>query len=59
VAMFGAEVEVLYQTRIRPERVVNTPLDRYSINPRAMYFLQAANGLYLRMALLTMLPGRD
>ncbi len=73
------EVDVVYQTRIRPERV------RYAINstvlrkmksaalilhplprtveldktvdddPRALYFKQAANGLLVRMALLTML----
>src|SRR5271166_1042325 len=80
------EVDVVYQTRIRPERMprVAGPL-RYAINssvlqrmrpdamilhplprtveldktvdddPRAFYFRQAANGLYVRMALLTML----
>ena len=80
------EVDVVYQTRIRPERMprVAGPL-RYAINssvlqrmrpdamilhplprtveldktvdddPRALYFRQAANGLYVRMALLTML----
>jgi len=79
------EVDVVYQTRIRPERMprVAGPL-RYAINssvlqrmrpdamilhplprtveldktvdddPRALYFRQAANGLYVRMALLTM-----
>jgi len=80
------EVDVVYQTRIRPERVRDRhQLQRYSINsstvanmksdalilhplprtveldktvdsdPRALYFKQAANGLYVRMALLTML----
>ncbi len=80
------EVDVVYQTRIRPERLprVSGSL-RYAINssvlqrmrsdamilhplprtveldktvdddPRALYFRQAANGLYVRMALLTML----
>ena len=79
------EVDVVYQTRIRPERVANAPiLKRYAINssvlqrmkpsamimhplprtveldetvdhdPRALYFRQAANGLYVRMALYTM-----
>jgi aspartate carbamoyltransferase catalytic subunit len=85
------EVDVVYQTRIRPERVrdtdghINDGLKRYAIDstvvqhmkadalilhplprtveldksvdadPRAMYFRQAMNGLYVRMALLTML----
>jgi aspartate carbamoyltransferase catalytic subunit len=80
------EVDVVYQTRIRPERVGDAELlRRYAINsavlprmklsamilhplprtveldklvdsdPRALYFRQAANGLYVRMALLTML----
>ncbi len=90
------EVDVVYQTRIRPERVGDTNggendgpendgLRRYAIDsqvvqrmkpdalilhplprtveldksvdadPRAMYFRQARNGLYVRMALLTML----
>ncbi len=80
------EVDVVYQTRIRPERAASIakPL-RYAIDstvlqtmrpdamilhplprtveldktvdddPRAMYFRQAANGLYVRMALLSML----
>jgi len=78
------EVDVVYQTRIRPERMPRGSL-RYAINssvlqrmrpdamilhplprtveldktvdddPRALYFRQAANGLYVRMALLTML----
>jgi aspartate carbamoyltransferase catalytic subunit len=81
-----AEVDVVYQTRIRPERMPQiTGSQRYAINssvlqrmrpdamilhplprtveldktvdddPRALYFRQAANGLYVRMALLTML----
>jgi aspartate carbamoyltransferase catalytic subunit len=80
------EVDVVYQTRIRPERVRDRQeLQRYAINSavlkkmksdalvlhplprtveldktvdddrRALYFKQAANGLYVRMALLTML----
>jgi aspartate carbamoyltransferase catalytic subunit len=80
------EVDVVYQTRIRPERAIDLPvLRRYSIDssvlqrmkpdamilhplprtveldktvdsdPRALYFRQATNGLYVRMALLTML----
>jgi len=80
------EVDVVYQTRIKPDRVANLPmLRRYAIDssvlsrmksdamilhplprtveldktvdsdPRAYYFHQARNGLYVRMALLTML----
>jgi aspartate carbamoyltransferase catalytic subunit len=80
------QVDVVYQTRIRPERVADVQaLRRYAIDsavlarmkpdamilhplprtveldktvdsdPRAFYFRQAANGLYVRMALLTML----
>jgi aspartate carbamoyltransferase catalytic subunit len=80
------EVDVVYQTRIRPERVPDHQrVKRYAIDPallgkmkseafilhplprtveldktvdedpRALYFRQAANGLYVRMALLTML----
>lgn len=80
------EVDVAYQTRIRPDRVSNPEaLARYAItpailrrmkrdamilhplprtveldktvdaDPRALYFRQAVNGLYVRMALLTML----
>jgi aspartate carbamoyltransferase catalytic subunit len=79
------EVDVVYQTRIRPERVLDQPaLRHFAIDstvlqrmkpdamilhplprtveldqtvdndPRAMYFRQATNGLYVRMALLTM-----
>src|SRR5579872_4802719 len=84
------EVDVVYQTRIRPERVRDAELlRRYAINaavlprmkasamilhplprtveldktvdsdPRALYFRQATNGLYVRMALLTMLLDKD
>lgn len=83
------EVDVLYQTRIRPERVRSVEhLKKYAIDsamvlrmkpdalilhplprtveldrsvdedPRALYFRQAQNGLYVRMALLTMLLER-
>jgi len=79
------EVDVVYQTRIGPERVADVRrLRRFAIDssvlpkmkrdalilhplprtveldktvdsdPRALYFKQAANGLYVRMALLTM-----
>jgi aspartate carbamoyltransferase catalytic subunit len=82
----AGEVDVIYQTRIRPDRVEDrSALDRYTINerllrrmkadamilhplprtveidkavdddPRALYFKQAANGLVIRMALLTLL----
>lgn len=82
----AGEVDAVYQTRIRPERVSSLcqpfrcaidsgllsklksdamilhPLPRtveldqtVDDDPRAMYFRQAANGLYVRMALLTML----
>ena len=81
-----AEADVVYQTRIRPERLASpavlqgyridssvlrllrhdalilhplprtVELDRtVDSDPRALYFRQAANGLYVRMALLTML----
>src|SRR5271165_3849259 len=84
------EVDVVYQTRIRPERMPRVPGTlRYAINssvlqrmrpdamilhplprtveldktgdddPRALYFRQAANGLYVRMALLTMLLDKE
>ena len=85
------EVDVVYQTRIRPERVRGGAkgLGHYSIDstvvqrmkpdalilhplprtveldksvdadPRAMYFRQAMNGLYVRMALLTMLLDKE
>jgi aspartate carbamoyltransferase catalytic subunit len=84
------EADVIYQTRIRPERIADERgVKRYAINstllkrikpdalilhplprtveldkdvdddPRALYFRQAANGLYVRMALLTMLLDKD
>jgi len=84
------EVDVVYQTRIRPERVRDLgSLRQYAINssvvrrmkpdalilhplprtveldksvdddPRALYFRQAKNGLYVRMALLTMLLDKE
>lgn len=84
------EVDVVYQTQIRPERVPDVAeLRRFAINssvlqrmknnamilhplprtveldktvdddPRALYFRQAVNGLYVRMALLTMLLDRE
>ena len=86
VAPLAGEVDVIYQTRIRPDRVNDrAALDRYTIDgrllsrmkpdamilhplprtveidkavdedPRALYFKQAANGLFIRMALLTLL----
>jgi len=86
VAPIAGDVDVIYQTRIRPDRVEDrSALDRYTINerllrrmkadamilhplprtveidkavdddPRALYFKQAANGLVIRMALLTLL----
>lgn len=84
------EVDVVYQTRVRPERVPDIKaLKRFAIDsavlqrmkpdamilhplprtveldktvdddPRALYFRQAVNGLYVRMALLTMLLDKD
>jgi len=48
--------------RMRPDAMILHPLPRtveldktVDEDPRAMYFRQAANGLYVRMALLTML----
>ena len=86
----AGEVDVIYQTRIRPDRVSDRAvLSRYTINarllrkmkpdamilhplprtveidkdvdddPRALYFKQAANGLVVRMALLTLLWDRE
>jgi aspartate carbamoyltransferase catalytic subunit len=78
------EADVIYQTRIKPDRVADINVRRYAIDsavvqrmkpdamilhplprtveldktvdndPRALYFRQAVNGLYVRMALLTM-----
>ena len=84
------EVDVVYQTRIRPERMRDLEgLRRYAIDstvvqrmkedamilhplprtveldksvdadPRALYFRQATNGLFVRMALLTMLWDKE
>jgi aspartate carbamoyltransferase catalytic subunit len=84
------EVDVVYQTRIRPERLADRdgpmrfairssllarmkpdamvlhPLPRTAEldrtvdgDPRAFYFRQAINGLYVRMALLTMLLDKE
>ena len=84
------EVDVVYETRIRPERVADRqslartaidgavlaamrtdamilhPLPRtveidrsVDDDPRAYYFKQAENGLYVRMALLTMVWEED
>src|SRR5579864_498995 len=84
------EADVIYQTRIRPERMNEAhAARRYAIgtemlrkmkpdalilhplprtveldkavddDPRALYFRQAANGLYVRMALLTMLLDKN
>ena len=84
------EVDVVYQTRIHPERFKDVDgLRRYAIDskvvqrmkpdalilhplprtvdldksvdadPRALYFRQAMNGLYVRMALLTMLLDKE
>lgn len=83
VSPIVGEVDVVYQTRIRSDRIANLrpfsidssvlqnmktdamilhPLPRtveldktVDSDPRALYFRQAANGLYVRMALLTML----
>ncbi len=83
------EVDVVYQTRIRPERVPDSgSLARFNIDarmlrlmkpqamilhplprtveidkavdadPRALYFKQATNGLFVRMALLSLLWDR-
>ena len=84
------EVDVVYQTRIQPERLPRLKgARRYAINssvlqrmrpnamilhplprtveldktvdddPRALYFRQATNGLFVRMALLTMLLDKE
>jgi aspartate carbamoyltransferase catalytic subunit len=85
-----ADVDVIYMTRIRPERMADAGgIRRYAINaatlkrikpgamilhplprtveldkavdadPRALYFRQAENGLYVRMALLTLVLDKD
>ena len=83
------EVDVVYQTRIRPQPLGSGSSSQFAINsavlrkmkpdalilhplprtveldrsvdadPRALYFRQAVNGLYVRMALLTMLLEKD
>jgi aspartate carbamoyltransferase catalytic subunit len=83
------EADVIYQTRIRPNRAADAARKQYTIDssvlqhmkpnamilhplprtveldktvdqdPRALYFRQAENGLYVRMALLTMLLETD
>jgi aspartate carbamoyltransferase catalytic subunit len=86
IARVVGEVDVVYQTRIQPDRIASAgglkpfaidssvlnrmksdamilhPLPRtveldktVDDDPRALYFRQAKNGLYVRMALLTML----
>jgi aspartate carbamoyltransferase catalytic subunit len=86
----ASDVDVIYQTRIRPDRVADRDaLSRYTIDarllrrmkptamilhplprtveidkavdddPRALYFKQARNGLFVRMALLAMLWDQD
>ncbi|HNV03752.1 MAG TPA: aspartate carbamoyltransferase [Vicinamibacterales bacterium] len=90
VEPIAGEVDVIYQTRIRPDRVADgASLARCAIDerllrrmkpdamilhplprtveidkavdgdPRALYFKQAGNGLFVRMALLTLLFERD
>jgi len=90
VSPIAGDVDVIYQTRIRPDRVEDrAALERYTINgrllrrmkadamilhplprtveidkavdedPRALYFKQAANGLFIRMALLALLWDSD
>jgi aspartate carbamoyltransferase catalytic subunit len=90
VSPIAGEVDVIYQTRIRPDRVEDrAALGRYTIDerllrrmkadamilhplprtveidkavdndPRALYFKQATNGLFIRMALLALLWDRD
>jgi aspartate carbamoyltransferase catalytic subunit len=90
VRAVAGEVDVIYQTRIRPERVTDRaslgrcaidahllgmmkpdamilhPLPRtveidkaVDADPRALYFKQTTNGLFIRMALLTLLWDRE
>ncbi len=84
-----SEADVIYQTRIRPDRAADAARKQYTIDSsvlqrmkpnamilhplprtveldktvdqdaRALYFRQAENGLYVRMALLTMLLEND
>jgi aspartate carbamoyltransferase catalytic subunit len=89
LAAVAGTVDVVYQTRIRSDRVRDDVRTRYAIgastlarmkpnaiilhplprtveldrtvddDPRARYFQQATNGLYVRMALLTMVWEHD
>ena len=90
VEPLAGDVDVIYQTRIRPDRIPDREsLSRYTINarllrqmkpdamilhplprtveidkavdedPRAYYFKQATNGLFVRMALLTLIWDQD
>jgi aspartate carbamoyltransferase catalytic subunit len=52
--------------RMKPDALILHPLPRtveldksVDADPRAMYFRQARNGLYVRMALLTMLLEKE
>jgi aspartate carbamoyltransferase catalytic subunit len=52
--------------RMKPDALILHPLPRtveldksVDADPRAMYFRQAMNGLYVRMALLTMLLDKE
>jgi aspartate carbamoyltransferase catalytic subunit len=52
--------------RMKPDALILHPLPRtveldksVDADPRAMYFRQAMNGLYVRMALLTMLLEKE
>jgi aspartate carbamoyltransferase catalytic subunit len=52
--------------RMKPDTMILHPLPRtveldrtVDSDPRALYFRQAINGLYVRMALLTMLLERE
>jgi len=51
---------------MKPDAIILHPLPRtveldktVDSDPRALYFRQAVNGLYVRMALLTMLLDRE
>jgi aspartate carbamoyltransferase catalytic subunit len=90
VEPIAGQIDVIYQTRIRPDRVADRDtLARFTIDrrllgrlrpdamilhplprtveidkavdddPRALYFEQARNGLFVRMALLTMVWDQD
>ncbi|KAL3861535.1 hypothetical protein ACJMK2_007564, partial [Sinanodonta woodiana] len=59
-----SDTDVLYMTRIQKERF--TSMDEYNkvccpvfdTDPRAAYFRQAENGMYVRMALLSLVLGK-